>query len=287
MKSIFLRELGSHFYSMTSYILIAFMLGFSGIYVMAVNLYSLSPNYAYAIAACGFFYLLITPILTMRVITDERRQKTDQLLYALPLSMPQIVLGKYFAMLAVLAVPTVVMAVYPLILTSFGPINLAMSYGTLLAFFLLGAALASIGMFVSSLTDNLAVAVGLCFIVMLLNFFITSVTGYVSDTARSSLTAFLAAVVIVSAIIWFITRSGFAASIFGVVCAGITVLCYILWPASFVNRFPRIIESLALFDRFYVFSNGMFDITVLLYYLSVIVFFVYLTIQSMEKRRWS
>ena len=101
---------------------------------------------------------LTIPILTMRSIAEDRRQKTDQLLYSLPLSLPKIVLAKYFALLTTAVLPTLVSLLYPLILSLYGTVNFGTTYTALLTQALFIALLCAIGMFISSLTESPAIA---------------------------------------------------------------------------------------------------------------------------------
>lgn len=287
MKAIFERELNSYFNNITGYIFSAFILLFAGIYTMTSNLKSGYPNFEYVLGAMTFIFLVVTPILTMRVIAEERRQKTDQLLYALPVSMTKVVLGKYFAMLAVLALPIIIMGFYPLIISTLGKVSLIGAYGTLVAFFFLGAALISIGTFISSLTENQAVAAGLCLVVMLIIFFVSSLAGYLSSSTGASLAAFIVLVLILGLIIWLLTRNAKISAVLTVALEAILIVSYLIWRVSFFGLFPKIISQFSLFDRFNLFIQGIFDVTTIIYYISVTVIFIFLTIQSMEKRRWS
>ena len=131
MTAIYQRELRSYFHGMTGYVFIAFLLVFAGIYTMFYNLSSGYPNFEYVLQAMTIIFLIAIPVLTMRVIAEERRQKTDQLLYTLPLGMTRVVLGKYLAMVTVVAVPCVVIAFYPLLLSTFGTVSFPTAYGAL------------------------------------------------------------------------------------------------------------------------------------------------------------
>lgn len=94
MTAVLRHELSSYFTNVTGYVFGAFLLLFAGIYTMVINLQSASPYFEYVLMNMDFIFLIIVPILTMRVIAEERRQKTDQLLYSLPLTMTQVALGK-------------------------------------------------------------------------------------------------------------------------------------------------------------------------------------------------
>ncbi len=185
MRAVFNRELKAYFCNMTGYVFGAFLLLFAGIYMMVINLKSLYPNFEYVLSNMSFIFLVAIPVLTMRSIAEDKKQKTDQLLYSLPLNMTKIVAGKYFSMLAVLAVPVVIMGVYPVILSMYGTVNLRIAYGALLGFFFLGAALISMGMFASSLTESQIVSAVLCFIFVLVNYFISDLANYISGTSTA------------------------------------------------------------------------------------------------------
>jgi ABC-2 type transport system permease protein len=287
MKAVFRHELASHFQSVTGYVYGAFMLLFAGIYCMVINLKVGYANFEYVLGSMSFIYIIGIPILTMRTIAEERKQTTDQLLYSLPLTMTKVVLGKYLALLIMLFIPMGIIAFYPLILSSFGNLYLPGAYGALLGFFMLGAALTAIGVFISSLMENQASAAGLCFAVMLLNYFISSLAGYVSTTAFASFAAFAVLLIVLAVIVRLLTKNTFAAVMSALVPGIALVLVYGLMGSSFEGVFPAVMEQLSLFERFYVFSNGLFDITALVYFASVIFVFLFLSVQSMEKRRWN
>ena len=287
MSAIFERELKGYFRSVTGYIFTAFILLFAGIYTMVINLSNALSQFEYVLSNMSFVFIIAIPVLTMRVIAEERRQKTDQLLYALPMSMNKIVLGKYFAMLAVLAVPVVIMMLYPLLLSFFGPLNYKTCYAALLGFFLLGAALAAVGMFISSLTENQVIAAVICVAVMLLSYFLTDLANYVPKSAAASFGALLIAALALAMIFYLLTHNGIITVVIGVVLGAADIVTYAVSPATMEGLFPKIMQQLSVFDRFYTLVQGVFDVTALVYLLAVCVVFVYFTVQAMEKRRWS
>ena len=198
-----------------------------------------------------------------------------------------MVLGKYLALLTVFAVPVLVVCVYPLVLCAFGSVYLPAAYSAIFGFFLLGAALIAIGMFVSSLTESQAVAAGLCFVVMLLNYFITSLASYASTTAGGSLLAFTVLVLLLGAVFRLMTRSGFASLVLMAVLEALLLAAFLADSSAFEGLFPALMERLSLFDSFYGFVDGIFDLRSVVYFLSVIAVFIFLSVQSLEKRRWS
>lgn len=287
MTAIWKHELKQYFHSMTAYVFGAFLLAFVGIGAMYYNINAAISNFEYVLGFSGIIFVVIVPVLTMRVIAEERKQKTDQLLYSLPVSTAKIILGKYLALLVLYLVPLAVIAVYPQLFSIFGEVYLLTSYGSLLAFFLMGAALIAIGVFISSLTENQGLAAGIGIAAMLLNYYSVTLAEYATATAFGSLLALFVAAAVLGWLIWHLTKNstvGYAVSL--VLMAGLTV-AYLLNSDAFEGLIPGVMEKLSLFDRLTTFVNGVFDVTAIVYYLSVIGFFLFLSVQSMEKRRYN
>ena len=138
MTAVFRHELSSYFTGLTGYVFGGFLLLFGGIYTMVYNLNALVANYEYVMESIAFIFLIIVPILTMRILAEEKRQKTDQLLYSLPLTMTQVILGKFLALLVMFLLPLGILCLYPILLTAFGSVHLPAAFGSIFGFFLLG-----------------------------------------------------------------------------------------------------------------------------------------------------
>ncbi len=287
MIAVLKHELRSYFHSLTAYVLGAFLLAFVGIGAMLYNIQAAVSNFEYVLSFGSLVFVGIVPVLTMRVIAEERRQKTDQLLYSLPITTVQVIVGKYLALLAIYLIPLAIISVYPLIFAQFGDVYLLTSYGSIFAFFLMGAALIALGMFISSLTDNQGLAAGIGIAVILFNYYSVSLSEYVSSTAFGSVIALLAIILALYAVIRYLTRNENLASGVCLVLLATVVLLYFIDSTTFEGLLPNIMTQLSLFERFSVFVNGMFDMTAVVYYLSVIVFFLFLSVQSLEKRRYN
>ena len=287
MTAVFKHELRMYFQSLTAYVFGAFLLVIVGIGAMLYNLQAAVSNFEYVLSFASIIYAIIVPILTMRVIAEERRQKTDQLLYSLPISTLQVILGKYLALLTVFAIPLCIISVYPVIFAQYGDVYLPTSYGSIIAFFLMGAALIAVGVFISSLTDNQGFAAGVCVAVNLFNYFSVTLSEYVSSTANgSALTLFVLAAG-VGLLIHYLTRNDTLACAVGFTLMAVVVLAYFVNGSMFEGLLPEIMTTLSLFERLDVFVNGVFDLTAVTYYLSVAVFFLFLSVQSLEKRRYN
>jgi len=287
MIAVFKHELKSYFHSLTAYVFGAFLLAFVGVGSMLYNLQAAVSNFEFVLSFGSLIFVIIVPILTMRVISEERKQKTDQLLYSLPISTTEVVIGKYLALLVVYLVPLCIISIYPLIFRRFGEVYLLTSYGSILAFFVLGAALIAIGVFISSLTENQGLSAGIGVAVILLNYYSVSLSEYVSSTAMGTVIAICVLILALGAVIRYLTKNeNLAYGVCIVLILAVAAVSY-LDIKKFEGLLPNIMKTLSLFERFYAFVNGVFDMTAIVYYLSVIAFFLFLSVQSLEKRRYN
>ena len=287
MTAVLKHELKNYFHSLTAYVFGAGLLLAVGLGALHYNLQAAVSNFEFALSYFSIVLAVIVPILTMRVIAEERRQRTDQLLYALPITTTQVIVGKYLALLTVYLIPLCVIAVYPLIFSRFGDVYLLTSYGSILAFFLMGAALIALGVFISSLTDNQGFAAGIGIAVILLNYYSVSLSKYVSSTVFGSIVALCVLVLALGAVIKYLTKNeNLAYAVCFVLIAAIAITA-LLDNTKFEGLLPAVMTRLSLFDRFTGFVNGVFDMTSVVYYASVAVFFLLLSVQSLEKRRYN
>lgn len=287
MIAVLKHELRNYFHSFTAYVFGAFLLAIVGIGAMLYNLQAAVSNFEYVLSFGTIIFVVIVPILTMRVIAEERKQKTDQLLYSLPISTVKVILGKYLALLVIYLIPLAIISIYPLIFAQFGDVYLPTSYGSLVAIFIVGAALVALGVFISSLTDNQGFAAGIGIAVILFNYYSVSLSEYVSSTAFGSAIALSVLALLLGAIIRYLTRNEQLASGISLILLAVITAIYFLNPTAFEGLLPNIMRQLSLFDRFNTFVSGVFDLTAIFYYVSVIVFFLFLSVQSLEKRRYN
>ena len=287
MGAIFRHELRNYFHSLTAYVFGAFLLAVVGLGSVLYNLQAAVSNFEFVLSFASIIFVVIVPILTMRTLAEERRQRTDQLLYSLPITTTQVVLGKYFALLVVYLIPLAVVSLYPLLFSQFGEVYLPTSYGSLFAFFMMGAALLAVGMFLSSLTDNQGFAAGIGIAAILLNYYSVSLAEYTSSTAMGSLIALYVIALLLGVVIHNLTRNeNLAYGVTLVLIAALSV-AYFVNSSAFEGLLPDIMTKLSLFRQFNSFVNGAFDLTTIVYYVSVMGFFLFLSVQSMEKRRYN
>lgn len=287
MTAVYRKELRSYLTSMIGYVFIAFMLTAIGIYFAYQNLNIGSPRFELVLDNVQFVFLVFVPILTMRVLADEKKQRTDQLLLTLPLSVWDIVLGKFLAVVTLYAVPVVIICFYPLLLSTFGPVNMPAAYFSILSFFLLGCADIAIGVFLSSVTENSVIAAVMTFGVLLACFLMNTIATMVSYTATASFLAFTVLILLFVAVVYHMTQNTTAACITAVVLEGILCLVFMMKKPLLEGAFQKFLSVFYLNGRLQNFFAGILDIGGIVYFLSVTVIFLVLTEQTIVKRRWS
>lgn len=240
MFAIYKRELKSFFHSMTGWLFVAAVVFLTGIYFFAINLLSGYSSVANTVASSAFIYVLTIPILTMRILSEERKQKIDQLTLTAPVSVGKIVLGKYLAMATVLLLPMLLVACFPLILSSFGTVAFAQDYTAIAGFLLYGLAAIAMGLFISSITESQVIAAIISFAAMFATYMMSGIVSLLTSNEN--------------VVMEFIAKG---------------------------------LETLDFSTRFDALLNGQLDMRAVFYFLTVIAVLLYLTTQSIQKRRYS
>ncbi len=235
MRAIYKRELRSYLTSMTGYIFMAVLLAVAGLYYTANCLVGGYPVFGVILSSIYFVLLIVVPVLTMRSMAEEKKQKTDQLLLTAPVSIWQIVAGKYLAMLTVFLSPMLALCLYPLVLLQFGSVSLPMAYASIFGYTLFGAVCLAIGLFLSALTESQVIAAVLTFGVL---FFLNMSSGIAN----------------------VIGAEGILADILSAVC---------------------------IYEPFINFVQGIFDLTGVVYYVTVVLLFLFFTVQLLHKKHGS
>ena len=288
MLAIYKRELKSYFHSMTGCVFIAFLVMFTGIYFMAYNLNAGYPYFSYTLSGSLIVFLVGIPLLTMRSFSEERKTKTDQLLLTAPLSLTKVVLGKYFAMVTVLAVPNVIFCLFPLLIKLQGNAYLLVDYSSIAVFFLLGCVYLAIGMFMSSLTESQIIAFISTFGILLLLYLWDGILSFLPSSAFSGMIGILLILTLIVVYIYHMTKNWMLAA--GIEAVGIAaaLIVYFVKSSLYENLLTKLLGRLALADVFMnISSSNIVDVSGLLLYVSILIIFVFLTIQTIQKRRWS
>lgn len=184
MIAIYKRELKSYFRSFIGLLFIAVTLFFVGLYFFVNNMLNGYPYFSYSVSSVMILFFIAIPVLTMRILAEERRSKTDQLILTAPVSVGGIVMGKFLALLTIYAIPTAVICLYPLIMSRFGTVPMANAYVAILGFFLYGMLAIAIGVMVSSLTESQVIASVLTFIILFLMYMMTSICSLLSPAGN-------------------------------------------------------------------------------------------------------
>ena len=287
MGAIYRRELKSLFCGMVAPVFIAFVLLMTGVVSSNVNFSGTYPQFEYVVPTVAYIFLLVVPILTMRSLSEEKANKTDQLLYSLPVSTFSVVAGKFLAMVTVLLTACAGMCIYPPILSIYGDVYMPSSYLAILAFFLMGCAFIAIGMFISTLSESQVISAVVTIGLFLILYLIENVSSQIPTTALASFLLFIALCAIAAVVIYLLTKSSvIAAAVGAVLIIGVSVV-YFVNSSLFEGAFANMLNSLNLFTKMYNFMYGIFDLKVIVYYLSVIGLFGFLTVQSFDKKRWN
>lgn len=232
MSAIFWKEVKSYFYSPMAYILIGLFMLLTSIFFIPNLMYQVG-SFNNVLSNMGFILLFIVPVLTMRILAEDRKNGTEVLLITSPSGITSMVVGKYLAVCFVFFVLTFLSLIYPIVLLAFGATFTAGLVGGYIGFILLGMTFISVGVFCSSLTESQVVAVIVSYVMLLIMWLAGSLGGMLG---------------------------GFAAKALG-------------W--------------ISLLTRYEDFNRGILGLSPVVYYLSFITVFLFLTIRVIEKRRWS
>lgn len=248
MSAIFKREFKAYFATPIGYIILAAFYFFLGLYFTIIYNYG-APQVPSVIVLMSTIAVFVTPVLTMRLMSEDRRQKVDQALLTAPVSLTSIVMGKFLAALAVFALGFAPTIIFEIIVASYVSVNFGAYLYALIGILLLGGTLISIGMFISSLTESTVVSGILTLVVNILVLFISSIKSLI--TVPSSET--------------FIGK---------------------IW-AKIVEFIVLALEKADFISAFDSFGNNILSVADVVYFVSLIAVFVFLSVRSLEKRRWA
>lgn len=286
MVAIYKKELKTYFTSMVGYFFLAFFMIFLGIYFVVVNLIQAYANFEYVPAQMAYLFIFIVPIITMRILAEEKKQKTDQLLFTSPISMTGIVLGKYFAIVTIFLIAICAMLFYPLILSQFGKISMGTAYSSIFGFFLMGCAYLAIGIFLSAVSENQIIAAVLCVLFILIT---NLIMGIASVLPTDSLSVWLMLSVVVLAIfgiIYWNTKNLTLTISLAVIVELIMGFLYVSKASIYEGLIDKICSWIAISEKYNNFSSGILDLQSCIYYISIVVIFLVITVQTLNRRRW-
>lgn len=287
MLAIFKKEMRTYFTSMIGYIFLVFFTFITGIFYSLYCVLYLNGDFTVVLSSIILVFLLLIPTVTMRLLAEESKQKTDQLLLTSPVKVTSIVVAKYLSAISLLLISILIISLFPLFLMPFGKIPSAQIFGAFVAFFLVGACFISVGLFISSLTDNQIVAAVASFGVLLAMYIMDSIVQGL-PTSRISSAIFAVALVLLLALFVYNNLKNVYISVAVLVIGATLIVClYAIVPTIFDGLMVNIFSWFSIMRRFENFFLGIFDISSIVYYISFASIFVYLTVQVIEKRRWS
>lgn len=288
MLAIYKKELRQYFNSMIGFVFLAFFLVIIGIYTWAYNFSSGLGNFEVTLGGISFMYVLLVPILTMRIVAEENRQKTDQLLYTAPVSLTKIIVGKYFAVLTLFSCAFIPICIYPLIIHMYGTdVRLAPAYSSIIGFYLLGAATIAIGLFISSLTESQVIASVVSFITLLLTFLLSNITGMLPTEAISQCVMIAVLWLVICLVFYHMMNNVTVLVMMAVIGEAAIWIIYAVKSSLYESLLTNILNTLALSTRFDDFSLGILNYDAIVYYVSIAFLFVFLTIQMIKKKRFN
>ena len=288
MLAVFRRELKAYFMSPIGFTFVGFFILITGVFFALSNLLSGNPAYTGMLSSLTFIFLFLVPILTMRLVSEEMRQKTDQLLITSPLSITGIVMGKYLAAVAVFLITLLITVIYPVLISFFAIAGLAgwEILGGYIGFFLLGSSFIAVGLFFSSLTDNQLVAAMITFAALLLIWILDIIAQSIPTDPNMGLAfmAILAAGLVL--LVFFSTRSTLTTIVTIVAVGAALVLLFIFSKSFYEGIAAKVLSWFSLLKRYNDFGMGILSLSPIVYYISFSGAFVFLTIRMIEKRRW-
>ena len=287
MRAIYKREVFSYFVTPIGYIYIGIFLALGSLIFGLSNLSGLSSDMSDFFSMMSYVWMLLTPVLVMRLIAGERKNLTDQLLMTAPVRAGDIVMGKYLALVTIYAIPIAVLATYPLIMSKFGTVAFGSAYTALLGFFLLGSANIAIGVFFSAITESQVIAAVLTFVFLFAFYMMNGISSFFSETAMSTCVTFGILIIALSLMIYSMIKNAVLSGAVCVIGEVALVIVYVVKSSVFEGGIQKVLEVFNLSSHFENFTNSIFDVTGVLYFLSVIAICIFLTMQTILKRRWN
>lgn len=287
MLAIFNKEMKSYFASATAFIFMGIFLLISGIFFALQNVLQSNSYYNSVLGSMNFVFLLIVPILTMKIISEETKTRTDQLLLTSPQTVSGIVLGKYFAAVALFLITLLITVLYPLILSLYGKLAVGEIIAAYVGFFLMGCCFIAVGVFISSLTDNqVSAAVG-TFGALLLLWILDAIQQGLPTSRNAGIIFAAILVLIIAVIIYYSTKNIYVSGIVAIVGGVVIAVVFLMKKELFEGFIAKFFGWFSLMQRNQMFNMGVLNLNSVVYYLSFAFIFVFLTIRMIEKRRWS
>jgi len=287
MFAIIKRELKTYFLTPTGYIFLGLFLLITGLFFAFSNIFTYNTSFAPFLSSIVFLFMLCVPILTMRLMTDEKRQNTDQLLLTSPVKIIEIVLGKYFAAVLLFLIALGVTLIYPILISIHGSLDTWETIGAYIGFIFLGCSFISIGLLVSTATENQVVAAIVTFVALLIVWILDFIQQAVPSGKGSGIIFLIVILAILTLWIYFSTKNLLITIFTGIAGAAVFIILFFLKSDIFPGLIGKSLSWISLVSRYNSFSMGILKIDAIIYFITFSGFFNYLTLRLIEKRRWS
>jgi ABC-2 type transport system permease protein len=287
MIAVFKRELRNYFQTPIGWIFMGLFLLISGFFFTYGNILSGSSYFTGFLGGVQFIYLFAIPLLTMRLVSEEKRQRTDQLLMTAPISTTEIVLGKYLAAFGVFLITLLVTVSYAMVIGLLGDLAVWETVASYVGFIFMGACYIVVGLFVSASTENQITSALVSFFALLFIWLVDAVGQAVpADPLSGALfAAFLA--LGLALYLYLSARNIPVAAAVAVLGLGAVVAVYFLNQGAFSGFIRSVLQWFSVNKRYESFSMGILKVESLVYYASFTAFFLFLTVRMLEKRRWN
>ncbi|MBP3339874.1 MAG: ABC transporter permease [Lachnospiraceae bacterium] len=294
MLAVYKKELRSYFTSVIGYLFIGLLLLILSFLFYNINIIKKNAfiGYVFEHNYLQIVLMILIPVMTMKIFADERHSKTDQMLFTAPVKIFSIVMGKFLAIATMFTIPMLVFCFYPLVLSDYGTIPWLASYNSIFGFWLMGLSAIAIGVFISSITENQIMSAVVTFVILLVSFACFYMNTSFPNNALASVIFFSVIAALLALIVFAQLKSNVKIAImcsggFLAVCVIALVVIYFVKEAWLVGAIQSFLLKLSLYQNLSHFCVQYFDIVAVVYNVSIIVFCLFLTNQSLEKRRWN
>jgi ABC-2 type transport system permease protein len=287
MIAIFKRELKAYFLTPIGYLYMGFFLLISGIFYTYGNLFTANSRFSGFLGSILLIYLFAIPLLTMRLFSEEKRQKTDQLLLTCPVTITEIVCGKFLAALGIYILTLLVTLLYVIVIAVFGDLQGWETLGSYIGFIFLGASYIAVGVFISASTENQLTAALVSFFSLLVIWLLDPLSQAIPSDIRTGLISASVLALVMALFIYINTRNWFIV-LGALIAAALAITGFYLFKQTVFYGFAqKFLGWFSLNRRYESFSMGLLKIDSLLYYASFTGLFLFFTVRLIEKRRWN
>ena len=288
MGAIYRKELRGYFTSVIGFLVVAALLLFIGVYFTAYNLNYGYPSFSYALVSVALIIIIAVPLLTMRSLAEERKNRTDQLLLTAPVSVGSMVFAKWLSMMTVIAIPLAVSCTCPLLILAAGAGTPLVDYCTIFAFLCMCGVYVAIGEWISSMTENQIVAAVLTVAALLLLYLWDNLVAFIPATSTASYIFLIAATALLCVASHTFTRNVLITVIIVVAGVAASTAVYLILGDRIANLATNVLGSFSMMKPLSNFANySIFDVRGIILYLSLAALFLFMTVQTVQKRRWS